>query len=134
TGLDAGNGLPRFNMPLELGLFLGAKRYGGARQKQKMCLILDVEKYRYQQFISDIAGQDIRAHGNHPEEAITSVRNWLRSVVPNKVLPGGPTICRRYKEFRRGLPAICRRLRLVVADLTFADYEWLVSEWLRRNT
>ncbi len=29
------HGLPRFNMPLELGLFLGAKRYGDSRQKRK---------------------------------------------------------------------------------------------------
>lgn len=28
TGLDPANGLPRFNMPLELGIFLGAKRFG----------------------------------------------------------------------------------------------------------
>jgi hypothetical protein len=28
TELDATNRLPRFNMPLELGLFLGARRYG----------------------------------------------------------------------------------------------------------
>ena len=32
--------LPRFNMPLELGIFLGAKRFGG-RSSQKRCLILD---------------------------------------------------------------------------------------------
>src|SRR5439155_11331848 len=30
----------RFNMPLELGIFLGAKRFGG-RSSQKRCLILD---------------------------------------------------------------------------------------------
>ena len=29
TELDATPRLPRFNMPLELGIFLGAKRYGG---------------------------------------------------------------------------------------------------------
>jgi hypothetical protein len=28
TELDVKSGLPRFNMPLELGLFLGAKRFG----------------------------------------------------------------------------------------------------------
>lgn len=28
TELDDANALPRFNMPLELGIFLGAKRYG----------------------------------------------------------------------------------------------------------
>src|ERR1051325_1944586 len=29
------NGLPRFNMPFELGLFLGAKRYGTNNQRKK---------------------------------------------------------------------------------------------------
>ena len=41
TELDAVNELPRFKMPLELGLFLGAKRFGSATQQRKNCLILD---------------------------------------------------------------------------------------------
>lgn len=36
TELDEINQLPRFNMPLELGIFLGAKRHGGAVQKAKL--------------------------------------------------------------------------------------------------
>src|SRR5687767_12563673 len=43
TTLDSDYRLPRFNMPLELGVFLGAKRYGTGRQKRKSCLILDRE-------------------------------------------------------------------------------------------
>jgi hypothetical protein len=35
TDLDRKNKLPRFNMPLELGIFLGAKRYGKARHRDK---------------------------------------------------------------------------------------------------
>ena len=68
TELDKNSGLPRFNMPLELGVFLGAKKFGRNEQKKKNCLILDKEQYRYQQFISDIAGQDIPAHNNDPKE------------------------------------------------------------------
>jgi hypothetical protein len=41
--LDAVTQLARFNMPLELGLFLGAQEYGGRAQKQKRSLILDVD-------------------------------------------------------------------------------------------
>src|SRR5262245_21173689 len=41
TELDEAHKLPRFNMPLELGLFLGAKRYGRDKQKRKNCLVLD---------------------------------------------------------------------------------------------
>src|SRR5476649_1388241 len=78
TSLDRTYRLPRFNMPLELGLFLGAKRYGGSAHRGKSCLILDRKPYRYQIFCSDIAGQDIRAHENNIENAIRVVRNWLQ--------------------------------------------------------
>jgi hypothetical protein len=40
--LDSVNRLPRFNMPLELGMFLGAKRYGDATQRSKSCLVLEL--------------------------------------------------------------------------------------------
>ena len=43
--LDAGTGLPRFNMPLELGIFLGAKRFGGRMQGAKSALILERDQY-----------------------------------------------------------------------------------------
>lgn len=86
--LDDANGLPRFNMPLELGLFLGAKAYASEpRQKARRCLILDRERYRYQKFISDIAGQDIRSHDGNPEKALILTRNWLATVSKRK-LPG----------------------------------------------
>ena len=77
TQLDKETNLPRFNMPLELGLFLGAGKFGTSRQREKVCLILDCERYRYQSFISDIAGQDTRSHDNNPEMVIKHIRNWL---------------------------------------------------------
>lgn len=43
TSLDPVTNLPRFNMPLELGIFLGAKRYGGPAHRQKKCLVLVAE-------------------------------------------------------------------------------------------
>src|SRR5688572_26802362 len=90
TELDATTGLPRFNMPLELGLFLGAKRFGTGKQKLKNCLVLDVERYRYQKFISDISGQDIVAHAGKPVHAIRVVRDWLSDATPASLkMPGG---------------------------------------------
>jgi hypothetical protein len=61
---DRKSKLPRFNMPLELGVFLGASELGDKKQKKKRCLILDKKKYRYQKFISDLAGHDIESHEN----------------------------------------------------------------------
>src|SRR5258706_13623802 len=48
VGLDAVNHLPRFNMPLELGIFFGCKRFGSKTQRGKVSLVLATEPYRYQ--------------------------------------------------------------------------------------
>lgn len=135
TELDATTGLPRFNMPLELGMFLGAKRFGRAEQKNKVCLILDTEPYRYQKFISDISGQDIHAHQGKPEQAIRVVRNWLSNATPKSVIiPGGTAIAKRYTLFRQELPTMCAKLRLQEDELTFRDYAAQVEEWLKLNS
>jgi len=124
--------LPRFNMPLELGAFLGAKYFGGIEQRRKSCLILDSENYRYQKFISDIAGQDIQAHGNDPRKAVSIVRNWLRVYSPVSI-PSGSIIGSRYEAFRSDLPLLCKGLSLDTRELIYRDYVTLVSEWLRLN-
>lgn len=129
TELDPVNGLPRFNMPLELGLFLGAKNFGVARQRSKVCLVLDTERYRYQKFCSDIAGQDPAAHGGDPAEAIIAVRNWLRPHAP-AAIPGGQRIVERYARFRTDLPAMIEEARLDPPPLPFPDYAALVAAWL----
>ena len=97
--LDPINNLPRFNMPLELGSFLGCKRFGDAAQRRKVSLILDSEPYRYQKCISDIAGQDIHTHGGQPENAIREVRRWLAVASGRTQLPGGNDIVNRYRRF-----------------------------------
>ena len=134
TELDEGSGLPRFNMPLELGIFLGAKRFGAEEQKRKKCLVLDRELYRYQQFISDIAGQDIQAHNNSSREVITHVRNWLRTASRRESIPGGSIIWKRYRDFRRSLPQTARACQLTVEDLIFNDYILVVTRWLETKT
>ncbi len=134
TEINAANGLPRFNMPLELGMFLAAKRFGTGRQRNKVCLILDSQPYRYQQFISDIAGQDIQVHNNDPRDVITVVRNWLRNASGSNTAPGGAEINRRFRLFTDELPELCASLRLQRDELTFKDFTLVAYDWLSRNT
>ena len=128
---DKSSGLPRFNMPLELGVFLGAKKFGIEEQKRKKCLILDTEPYRYQQFISDIAGQDIQAHNDAPELTVKVIRDWLRTASRRETIPSGGIIWERYQEFREKLPQMAREGRLIVEELVFNDYTSMVTQWLR---
>ena len=103
AGLDRVTGLARFNMPLELGFFFGATRYGSTKDREKRCLILDRERYRYRSFCSGISGQDIRAHNNEPREAVRAVRDWLSSQRAIVQMPGGKAIFERYEAFRAQL-------------------------------
>lgn len=132
TELDPVNQLPRFNMPLELGIFLGAKAFGGPAHRSKNCLVLDSEQYRYQKFCSDIAGQDPSAHGGDPARAIRVVRDWLRPFSRAQI-PGGQAIVARYSTFRAALPAMLTAAGLD-GEIIFADYSALVSEWLTLNS
>lgn len=125
------NELPHFNMPLELGLFLGAQEYGSGPQKQKRSLILDTEPYRYQRFCSDIAGQDIRAHNDEPARVIAAVRAMLSTALEGRArIPGESRIYARFARFLAELPAICRRIHLRPAELQFAEFRFLLREWL----
>lgn len=133
TDLNNSTKLPRFNMPLELGVFIGAKRYGSKQQKAKNCLILDKEQYRYQAFISDIAGHDIRAHLDDHKKIITHIRNWLNNSSRRTTIPGGSEILRRYNTFKRDLPMLCKEVKIEVNELTYNDYTNFISNWLKQN-
>ena len=132
TELSDEHGLPRFNMPLELGLFLGAHRFGSAEQREKTCLILDSDRFRYQRFISDIAGQDVTSHAGRPDRAIAAVRNWLSDELGTQAskLADGPTIAARFVAFQAALPDLCVELGRNPATLTYRDFCTTVTDWL----
>jgi hypothetical protein len=133
TELDEATSLPRFNMPLELGIDLGCKAFSRSHAG-KSFLIFDAEQYRFQKYLSDISGQDIHRHDNNPKTAISRVRDWLRAESDVSSMPGGSAIHERYVEFRRDLPTISAASRLDVETLTFADFSRLVALWTQEHT
>jgi hypothetical protein len=134
TQLDRDSRLPRFNMPLELGIFIGAKAFGADEHTRKAAIVLDTDRFRYQKYISDIAGQDIRAHHRKPAEAIHQVRSFLSThCTDGTILPGGNKIAARYAEFRHGLSETSAELHVQPAELTFRDLTTLMVAWLRKH-
>lgn len=131
TDIDQNTGLPRFNMPFELGVFLAAKKFGGVHQRKKKCLIMDKEQYRYRGFISDISGQDVEAHESDPSKVIEIVRNWLRRVSRRTTLPGGLAIWEDFQNFQIDLPDMCNEARLDLNSLIYNDFVLLVIAWLK---
>lgn len=125
---ESEKGLPRFNMPFELGLFFGAQRYGDSRQKSKNTIILDCSQHRYKKFISDLNGVDIESHSNHPEKAIKLIRDWLKNESGRSTLPGENILFGEYRKFKKTIPRICRQLGFDKNNIPFNDYCIMVEK------
>jgi hypothetical protein len=97
--------------------------------------MLDIDRHRYRNSISDIAGLDVEEHNGNIPTAITVVRNWLRqaSNIVTGQAPSGAAPYARYQAFRLALPATCNELKYDVSNLSFADYSWAVYDWIKNN-
>ncbi len=93
------NGIPRFNMPFELGLDIGCKYYGGSPFSKKRFIVLEKTRHYYKKVLSDISGQDIKSHNNNPKILISRIRDWFSDNDGRKNLPGGSEIWIVYNQF-----------------------------------
>jgi hypothetical protein len=127
--VDFKDDLPRFNMPLELGIFVGCNEFGSKRHQEKEYLIIESEQFRFKKFISDLSGQDIKAHNNNPQDAIQSIRNWLAKKTPNSI-PSPSIIIKEYDEFTNKLSDLCKENNWIDEELQFDEFSSLVFNWL----
>ncbi|HEY4143464.1 hypothetical protein [Pinirhizobacter sp.] len=131
--LDAGSGLPRFNMPFELGLVIGLKRLAPTMGQQPSLLVLERQKYSYQKCLSDIAGQDTRAHDGKVRLLILAVRDWLATESPEVRCHGGDAIATDFAEFGKCLPGFCRKAGIRRNELTYTEFALFAATWLAGN-
>lgn len=127
TEVDAVSSLPRFNMPFELGLFWGAKRYGIGKNKNKVALAFERQHYSYQNYFLDINGVDSKAHNNDPEICVKAIRNWLSTNAKNKPVPSANNLLKYLHKFRSEyLPSLLAKGYMHIGELTFNDYCYYV--------
>jgi hypothetical protein len=110
---------PRFNMPFELGIFWGAKYFGDSAQNHKNALILERQKYTYQQYISDLSGIDTKAHNNDPITALKRVHSWLNTATHRKTIPGEKMLQTQFEEFELALPDLAAKAGYNLDNLPF---------------
>lgn len=89
----------RQNMPFELGLDVGCRRFSSGRLKGKRILILEVERYRYMRALSDISGFDIKSHNNNPVKLVIQVRNWFVETIGLRNIPTGSMIWSKFMNY-----------------------------------
>lgn len=94
----------RMNMPFELGIDYGARKFGTGEHIDKAILIFEETRYEYQKTLSDISGWDIQVHSGDFEKAVRHVRNWLlrqagaKPIGPSRILTDYATFQEWYWE------------------------------------
>jgi hypothetical protein len=93
----------RMNMPFELGIDFGCRRYSSSKHIDKKFLILEKESHRYMKAISDINGLDIKTHRNDPPEIVRAIRDWFIETVKIKNVKSSTIIWYDYIDFQTKL-------------------------------
>ena len=129
-------GLPRFNMPFELGLYLGANRFGGPVQRKKTALIMVTEPFRLPVFLSDLSGNDPQAHYGRVDDVIRIVRKYLHARPEGRPLPGATRMLAEFNRFKSALPKLAHELQLELHEIDpyreYRVYLDVLVEFLRQ--
>ena len=96
--IEISKGIPRFNMPVELGLALYRSYVTKGRHR---VYVFESKPYRTQRSTSDINGIDPQIHHGTPKGVMAGLRNILRQ--PGDVTTV-PEMLRSYRAVRRKLP------------------------------
>ena len=127
----------RLNMPFELGLDVGCATFSSDRNlREKRCLILEKERYRYQNAISVLSSSDIEAHHNDPVRVVQVVRNWLANEV-GRDLPGPSGLYDQFsifmgENFDRLMA--CGFTKEDIRELQIVELMRYMREWLVATT
>jgi hypothetical protein len=126
----------RLNMPFELGVDYGSRRFGSNRFQTKRYLILEEHAYNYKQALSDISGLDIKAHGNKPNKVVQAVRNWFVETVGLKDVEGPTLIWYKFNDFASDFNARRRSEGFSKDDLDMMpirEYLRFIKTWTRAS-
>jgi hypothetical protein len=130
------NELPRFNMPFELGMALGAKRFGAPSHRKDKIKIMVAEPYRLPAYLSDLGGNDPDAHHADAARLIRIVRNFLEETPAGGPLPGPTKLADTFAHFTAQLPALARQIQHQPREIgglkSYRTYLWCVAEFLKR--
>ncbi len=100
--IETSSGIPRFNMPLELGLALYRSRATHGRHR---VFVFEKKRYRMQRSTSDISGVDPQIHHGRPRGVMVGLRNIFHQTDRTTSVPEMLT---SYRAVKRRLPELRR--------------------------
>lgn len=124
----------RLNMPFELGLDYGSRRFASNYLKEKKYLILEKRAFDYRKALSDISGVDIKQHDNKPAKLVQAVRNWFVETVSLSNVAGPTAIWYKFTDFASDFYTRRQNEGFSDEDLNMMpvrEYIDFIKSWLR---
>ncbi len=124
----------RLNMPFELGVDYGSRRFGPNHLRKKRYLILEEHAFNYKRALSDISGLDIKAHGNNPIKLVQALRNWFVETVGLQDVEGPTSLWYKFNDFASDFNARRRSEGFSEDDLNMMpirEYLQFIKSWTR---
>jgi hypothetical protein len=98
--IEASHGIPRFNMPLELGIAL----YRSAKATHEV-FVFESKAFRAQRSTSDINKMDARIHNGRPKGVMSALRSLFRQADDPMTVP---EMQRSFRAVRAKLPLLLK--------------------------
>ena len=126
----------RLNMPFELGLDYGSRRFASNYLKEKKYLILEKRAFDYRKALSDISGVDIKNHDNKPAKLVQAIRNWFVETAGLSNVIGPTAIWYKFNDFTSDFYTRRQNEGFSDEDLNMMpvrEYINFIKNWLRAD-
>ncbi len=130
------NEFARHNMPFELGIDYGSRKFAEKHFGEKKFLVLEKEKYDYSKALSDFAGADIKSHNDEPEIMVRVVRNWFVETVGLVNLKPASVVFNDFFDFMTDFDAERKNEGFRdkdIYDMPTSEFTLFIKEWLQKK-
>lgn len=126
----------RLNMPFELGIDYGCRKFAANYHKDKKFLVLEKSRYDYAKALSDLSGVDIKNHEDDPIKIIRIARNWLASFVTGKSIDAPAVVWEKFNLFMQNFAEERMEQGFSkddIYEMPTSEFTGYIKEWLRKN-
>ncbi|MCD9188471.1 MAG: hypothetical protein LUM44_18785 [Pyrinomonadaceae bacterium] len=130
------NEFSRHNMPFELGIDYGSRKFAENHFCEKKFLVIAKERFGYAKALSDLAGVDIKTHNNNIEDLIRAVRNWFSNTVNLTGIKPASVVFSDFIDFMADFDAERRKEGYQdkdIYDMPTPEFTRFIEDWLKKK-
>ncbi len=126
----------RLNMPFELGVDYGCRKFANNHHKDKRFLVLEKNRYDYAKAVSDLSGVDIKNHEDTPIKISRIARNWLAGFAAEKSIDAPAIVWEKFNFFMQNFAEERMKQGFSkddIYEMPTSEFTGYIKDWILRN-